>query len=418
MKSDSNAIIYSSEGKQSIIAKFFLHLSAIEFLFFSGATYIVNTYFGIGPASMIIYVFTCWLCCITNRKFQIQGGNARKMLFICFWITISTVVFGQGAHTFVFVSYIFFAFGTLLLVTASNFYTFRSTLLRYLTLLSLISIIVQVGHEFYGLFPSKPFVYSDGISVHYYSFIFNTGIAQGKRLASIYWEPGQYQIVIIYILGLFADEWSDIYRWKSNLKKFGVLLIALILTLSTMAYLMMLLMMVIIMVRSARKSLKLISPILLSGMIAANFIINSEAIQNKVNEREEEKSNSSYTIRLADNIGCLMVTLEDPLTGFGPGSDVLESRLLSQGSMTSSNGWLFGAAQLGIPYIVFLWFCMWGNIKKLNPKTSTFLLFLLLVISQCNEAGIAFPYIFMYVFSFPSLITNSYDESYNCHSML
>ncbi len=392
-------------NKQSFISKCILHLAIIELLISSGASYIINTFLGNGSVTVSVYVLTCLLYYITKDNVKISQNNRKKFLFITIWIITVTVIFGQGNHNSLFLTFILYAFGTLLLLSSTDFLIFRKLLLIYLSILSIISILVLLGHDYFGLFPSKPFVYPGG-DVANYSYVFNMNALISKsenshRLASIYWEPGQYQIVILFVMGLFADEWSDIKEWKRNVKKFGILVMALLMTISTMAYLMLMLMLIIIFVRVGVKQFKYLAVYLLLGLAAFSYLYNSDAIQNKIEEREDDNQESSYVIRMGDNLGCLMVTLEDPLTGFGIGSSVLESRLFSQGSITSSNGWLYGSAQLGIPYIIFLWLCMWKNLKRMNPHTNTFLMFLLLVITQSNEAIIYFPYIFMYVFSFP-----------------
>lgn len=387
------------EKKTSYFPILLLHLAIMEILVISGADYIVYTYLRGYSVALIVYILTCLLYCLNNKVVIIKIRNIRRLLFIIIWIISVTFVFGQGNHNLRFLSYILSAFGTFLLASSANFNTFKELLLKYLIILSIVSIIVHLGHSYFGLFPSKTFVYPSG-ETRNYSFIFNTEVEEG-RLASIYWEPGQYQIIILYVLGLFADEWSDLNKWKRNIKKFGILIIAMLMTLSTTAYLMLMLIVLIVLVRSGFKHARLLPFYLGLSVSAFLFLFNSYAVQNKVEQSETVSEGGSYAIRLADNIGCLLVTLDDPLTGYGTGSDVLTKRLYSEGSLTSSNGWLYGSAQLGIPFIIFLWYYMWKNVKRINLQANTFLLFAVLVLSQCNEADISFPYIYMYIFYFP-----------------
>lgn len=381
------------------IANILLHLAIIEFFFFSGEVYYTSVMLG-GGKIKLLFVFTCVAYYLLQREnFENVFSNTKKLIAIICWILICTYLFGQGRHGFQWADYVQFALGVYLLCSSVDINRFRDLLLKYLVWLSVISIIVQIGHDYLGIFPASTYVDARGEPRYLSLGLFTTEWGE-NRLASIFWEPGQYQIVIYYILVLFADEWSDISKIGHSVRKFSVLIIAIILTLSTTAYLILGFVMLVVLVRSGSGYLKYLPFILALCCTAMYFIYNSEAVQRKVEMQEDENQESSYTIRLADNLACIMVTLEDPLTGFGPGSDEMESRLFSEGSETSSNGWFYGSAQLGIPYILFLWICMWGSLKRINTKSNTLLLFLILLLSQANESVIYFPYIFMYVFQF------------------
>lgn len=50
-------------------------------------------------------------------------------------------------------------------------------------------------------------------------FVINCGEGSNiYRLSSIYWEPGQLQIVIFFVLMLFADELADLTKVRDNTK--------------------------------------------------------------------------------------------------------------------------------------------------------------------------------------------------------
>ena len=382
------------------MAKFFLHLTMIEFFFFSGEVYYTSTVLGGGGKLRLVFPLTCLMYVFTSpQKFLPSRINIHKLSFIFVWVLLCTYLFGQGSHDLTWLSYIVFAIGMFLIMSIVDFDHFRNLLLRYLVWLSIVSIIVQIGHDYLGIFPATAYVDATGHPRFLSLGLFTTEWGE-NRLASFFWEPGQYQVVIYYILVLFADEWSDIKTLRKNLFKFGILVIALIMTISTTAYIILGILVLIIIQKNGQRYIKYIPVLLLFGSIAAYFLYNSDAIQKKVEQSEEGNAESSYMIRVADNIGCLMVTLEDPLTGFGPGSAEMAKLLLAEGSETSSNGWLYGSAQLGIPYIIFLWICVWRNLRQMTPQVNRLLLFLILVISQANEATIFFPYMYMYVFSF------------------
>ena len=109
-------------------------------------------------------------------------------------------------------------------MTVFDFENFRFKLLKYLAYLSFISIIVQVWHDYFGL--GSTFVNipgNDGWAMSLY--FFNTEWGE-NRLASIFWEPGQYQIVLIFVMGLFYKEMLDPFTLKPYLKHLLILTIA------------------------------------------------------------------------------------------------------------------------------------------------------------------------------------------------
>ena len=403
--------------KESAVATFLLHLIMIEFFFFSGEVYYTSIILGGGAKSRFIFLLTCiFYVYISHKKFRPSRINIRNFCFITIWVLLCTYVFGQEVHDLKWFLYIVFALSMFLVISTIDFDRFRNLLLRYLIWLSLISIIIQIGHDYFEIFPAKTYVDGGG-KLRYLSLgIFTTEWAE-NRLASIFWEPGQYQIVILYVLILFADEWSNIAVLRKSLRRFGILIIALIMTLSTTAYLMLGLIVLTILVRSWKSYIKYIPILLLLSGFAIYSLYNSEAIQTKVEQSENENQRSSYTVRLADNLGCLLVTSEAPLTGFGPGSTEMENRLYSEGSETSSNGWLYSSAQLGIPYILFLWICIWRNLKQMAHYTNRFLLFLILLLSQANEYATYFPYMYMYIFSFKKE-TEVQCEKQKCNKLI
>lgn len=60
-----------------------------------------------------------------------------------------------------------------------------------------------------------------------------------NRLASIFWEPGQYQIILNFTLILCSNDIIDLFkehRYMILIKKYIILIVALMLTKSTAGY--------------------------------------------------------------------------------------------------------------------------------------------------------------------------------------
>jgi len=345
-------------------------------------------------SSLLFYI-------LSRRRVLPSKINCLIFLLLFVWVILSSFFFNIYANDFTWVRFVLLPLGTCYIIGGSNFYVFRDALLRVLTILSLISIFIQLGHDYYALFPTE--LYSVEQSNFALSLgFFNTEWGE-KRLASIYWEPGQYQIVLVYVLCLFYDEWSDLSLWKKSLKKFGGLLIALLLTVSTTGYISLAIMIFAIFTRVSVRRTHFFSylAIFVVSLISIKSLYESRAIQEKVEQQQVDDEHTSYAVRVADNIALFQCAKERPLTGYGPGSPELNKKLISYGSQTSSNGWLKGAAQLGIPYIVFLLFLMYYGLYKMHQEKFRIIpIFIALIVSQANESSLYFPYLYMYVFRF------------------
>lgn len=380
---------------------FISHLFVLEFLFFSGEVYYTTFVFGGGGSAILLFFFTSLAYAFMARKKYIHSKrNFSRLLLYVFLVLFCTFVTGEGKHSFKWVEFVIVPLSIYIYISYADIYKFKRTLLKYLVSISAISILVQICHIFWGMFPASAYINGNG-EIRYLSLhLFNTewGGEEANRLASIFWEPGQYQIVIVYILALFADEWSDLSSWRKNIKKYGILLVALILTHSTMAYIALAIITTIILARIGIKNLSYVPLCCILGLGAFFLIFNSNAVQSKIKMSENENETSSYTIRLADNIACLEATFEKPFTGYGVGSDVLEKRLSAKGSMTASNGWLYASAQLGIPFVLMMLFFILDNSRKFCKNTNSFLIFILLFIVHCNEYSITLPYMFLWIY--------------------
>lgn len=207
----------------------------------------------------------------------------------------------------------------------------------------------------------------------------------------------------MYVLLLFTDDIKEnLLKYKYILSKYGILILALILTQSSTGYLVfMLYFSCLLLFNDTIKKKKYLKPIFVLLTVLFTFLMfNSSVVQDKIDQRNEKSEDTSYAIRVRDNVVCYEIATENPLFGCGLGSRFLEFQLSKRGSRTSSNGWLLTGAQVGFPYLLFIFFCMFKRIKQMNLEIPTLLLLLTLVLSQCNEAFTYFPYIWIYVFKF------------------
>ena len=381
--------------------KYLEQILVAEILLFSGGIVFFQIYLNL---IMVIFVMTSFIYYyIYGRRSSSISNNLTILLTLVVWIFLVQFVFVDERSSNSDLTYILFPTGVCFILSSMSFYRFRTILLRLLTLLSIVSIIVQIGYLL-GIFSPSAFTPPGKFNPYYMCFYF-FNVAWGgetSRLSSIYWEPGQFQIIILFTLCLFVDELRCISRFKYLLKKFGILVLALLMTISTTGYLAFAILIISVFLFSSRKEKNIITYLfsVISGLFIAFLLWNSSIVQDKLEQRNDISERTSYAIRMADNIACLNITLSSPFYGYGVDTRSLKRQLFMNGSETSSNGWLYTSACLGIPYLLFLLICIYKRVKDMNPEMPVILVVIVLFISQCNEYATFFPIMYMYIFKF------------------
>lgn len=389
-----------------------LYVFCFEILCFSGGQrfYVENN----------IHILLAWLIScigifvIKEKEYDIEDWfkGACPILLLMGWALLSTVIVNQIAD-FSFLSYILFPLGMIIALSSFDFYIVRDCLLKMLSGLMVISIVVHIGYNL-EIIPAELIDGEENV-IAMSLYFFNVGwgsldFISFTRFSSIYWEPGQCQIVIMYVLVLFSDDiQKHIYDIVYLLKKYGVLLFAILLTGSTTGYIVFALFISSLLlfngdVLSQRK----IMPIFISAILAVGvfaFFYFSDVVQSKLELNESLSDENSFAIRMADNIACFTVAIEHPLFGLGVNSAELNAELATYGNTTASNGWLYSAAQMGFVYIVIMFVAMYVNLRRMNFRLLTGIPLLILILSQANEYATFFPLMWLYCCPF-----GSYDE--------
>lgn len=349
-----------------------------------------------GIVTIPLYAMTgCWLF-MRERKGMADLWNFRIVCVVILWNIVNNYVLHSNVQTNIVFSSLLCIIGAFFTISSFDFFEFRDILFKQLKFITVISIIVQLWHDFIGGEPGRV---SEESYLSFY--IFNTEWGQ-SRLASIYWEPGMYQIVIMYVLAFFTDEFKDAQNWKQNLKKYGIFIVALLYTQSTMGYICLFLLFVTIFVQNNKVQRKVFLWPVYIGVVAAVGLVlwSSEAVQKKVMQRESEVETSSYYIRLNDNISLATMTMERPFVGYGMDTSEYQIRNESLNNLSASNGWLYTSATNGIPYLLLILFFIYKGIKRQENAMAPAVVMSILLISQCNEYIVFFPYTFMYIFKF------------------
>lgn len=388
------------------------NLIIIEFLLFSGGLMFDMTF---PRTTMAILFFTCLYVFLKHNEKGLYSFNYNIKLsfFITLWVLFINIIVNDYVDN-TFLHYIVYSFSCGVALSVFNFFDFRIRYLKYLNILCVLSILVQLSHDFLGISTSPYSVPGSTMTIGMNFVFFNTEWGD-NRMASIFWEPGQCQVVLIFGLCLFYDELQNLSKFKKNIKKFGILIIAILMTSSTMGYLALgLLVISIAFTNNAIRKNKLYIPLFI--IIAVGFsylLITSSVVQNKFSGAGTSEESVSYKVRMADNLGLIELISARPITGFGVTSKEAEKLNMRNDNLTSSNGWLNDASKLGVPYVLFILLFMFkGANRMFFKKRFSLAVMLVLVLSQCNEYAPWYPYVWIYIFRFHDYQRNnvSYAE--------
>lgn len=394
-----------SQSHLSKSQAFWLTVFCVEVLCFSG-----------GNRFNLEYPRTClvvWLATglIVIGRFSTNPKALRSNLLVALalggWAFMSTRVM-NGFYSGSVLRFIIYPAGTALAISSLDFHVFRHRLLTVANWIFAFSILVHLAAVF-DLVPIYQVEIGKTREMSLYFFNTKWGdydlIPGYNRFSAIYWEPGQCQIVITYLLVMFSDVISDnILRVRWLLRRFGILFVAMVMTCSTMGYIVFALFIFCMLVwnKVSRTNVALWLVCVLVGIGTAFTIYDSSVVQDKLSQSQDDSERTSYAIRMADNLGCLAVAMESPVYGGGVETPNVNRRLLNEGSETSSNGWLSGAAQLGFVYLAYLLALVFLGVRRMRLGPPSLALFSILVMSQCNEACICYPYMWLYVFNYKS----------------
>ena len=387
---------------------FLLYIFCLEILCFSGGLRFIEYL----TACQLIWLLTCfYMFLISSGKILVAISKNKLIILLMSLAVISTLIVNDRADNS-FSYFITFPLGMILALPYLEFRTFRAALLKSLSVLLALSLIVYLGNNLH-LLPTKEYFFNEPRKVCMFFFSIwgekELGFLPFYRFCSIYWEPGMCQIVIMFIMILFTDVIRrNVFNYIFLLRKFGLLILSIILTGSTMGYLVLTIYYSCLVIFNPFVfKYKLLIPVFGILGVSIFFLVfsYSSIVQDKIGDDAYDTNKSTVT-RLNDNIACLNVAINNPFFGLGVKSKNLEKELSSEGNVTSSNGWLYTAAQIGFFYFFLLLLKIYGNLKKMGLGIPTLLPFILLLMSQSNEAMTYFPYMWIYACTFISYDNN------------
>lgn len=371
-------------------------------------------YINFPTIALLLWLWSCFFYWSKHKTTDaVFKKNFYVLTYMAIWVCLcSYIVHSSPTDNEVF-AVILIPLGSVFLNSSVSFDKFRSEIFYVSKWIFGISVIVHLCHSL-GLLGGDYITFKNGNSYVMSLMIFHTEwgsiatpIGDIYRYSSIFWEAGQCQIVIFFILLLFTDDLKEhIFYPKYILKKYTILLVAMLLTGSTTGYLVfMIYICCLILFSTSAKKYKALYPVFVFLALSIGFVIyNSPIVQEKLAQSSDSAENTSYAIRMMDNMACLQAALENKTFGLGYNTPDLVNTLIKYGSSTSSNGFLRAAASLGIYFVLGICFLLWKGVGKMNLGLPSFVLAACLIFSQSNEYFIAFPYMFIYIFNFKKYV--------------
>lgn len=378
--------------------KILRYIAVILVVIMSGANTVLNVYI---PDKNQQFFFLAYSLLF---YFIMKGYASKKswltLIGICFWIFFNQNLIQSDGLDNNYLTYIMDYIATFFIVSSFDFENFRKKLLVVIQILATVSII---AHELYWL-RIIPGVYHEGDAISFtlaWNF-FNVEWGE-NRLASIFWEPGQFQIILNFVFVLCSKDVVNLVReqrYGRLVIRYGILLLALILTKSTTGYISFAIYCAFIMLNLINKKhiiIGLVGSALV--IIGISTLLQSDTVQDKF-----ESGNNSYLTRMADNLGLLYMIQTRPIVGYGIQTRKYVNTALSTNNLTSSNGWLNAGAQLGVPFLLVLIFLVGKGVYRLRDDKLFLVLFLVVFIAQANEAKYFLPFLTLFIFPFKDQI--------------
>lgn len=341
----------------------------------------------------LIFVFTTFVLCLyTTRKFS-QKNLAVLFLFLLIYISSYLVNIKFTPNINAYFSYFIRLTGTFFLLSALTQQEFEEKYVNTLHIVNLFGLLA------YALVINTE-VRSYLTYVESFPLLgpFNFVKLHEERNSGIFWEPGAYQLFILYALTIIfrKSDWQ-ILQLKNKFKV-AVCILSLLSTKSTTGYLLLAGFAIFFLVKnwsSLPKISKILTvlPVLMLIGGCIYFVMGSSVVQSKF-----ISSNMSYAIRLNDLVSSFDLLIQEyPILGLGYESSMLKQINASRSIGNNSVGLTAEALSIGIIYVISFIYIMFKNVKRAYFQ-EYLLLWSILAVMFFAEDFFMYPIFFMWLF--------------------
>lgn len=367
-----------------------------------------GSWFGIQNTSLfdaLFFVASCATWILTVRKASVKKKNMWVAALIGAFFFVNLVYYLGDSPVYTgYISYLLRLIGTMIMCESIGYEDFSKRFISIISGISIASLAVYIGFSYLKIIPG---ITEDGYYYMMYRVfrVYRNYSGTMYRNASIFWEPGAYQLFANLAIAMIMRKNGFIFSKKMSKTdwiRIAVLIISVVTTFSTTGYLMTCVVVGIPVVKSLghiKKSTKII--IGLPILVALGYVIFIVAKSEVVTGKLMGNNTASYSVRSNDIIASIRMILTRPILGYGFGTEGMWAQLRMAGrtTYTNSSGFLMAMSTFGVPFgIVYL--------KRILAYSKQYwtkgrIIFLILVLFSGFTEGFCFyPIYFSMLFAF------------------
>lgn len=373
-------------------------------------TFVVDSgsWVGIQNAGAIDFLFfglACMTWFLKARKCKIKKRNFIVLLMTLGIFLLNLLFFINDKPVYSgYISYGLRLISTLIMCTSISYDDFITNYVPVLFGISAVSLVVYVLFSFFGAFIG---VSEDG---YYYMVfrvfrIYRNYSGSMYRNASIFWEPGAYQMFCNLAIAMILRR--NRFSVSKDLKKIewiylAVFLICIITTFSTTGYLIACLMVGITSARYLKNTPRITMLVIgIPIIVGFGYLIYRMALSEVIMGKFSGKNTASFAIRNNDIKASIKMIISSPFLGYGFGTRGMWEQLRAAGrtTYTNSSGFLMAMSTFGIPFGV-LYFKRILDFSKKYWKNGQLLFLILILFSGFTEGFCFYPVYFSILFEF------------------
>lgn len=232
---------------------------------------------------------------------------------------------------------------------------------------------------------------TDVICTFYYTIGWNGFFG---RNAGLFWEPGMFQIILnIAVFFLLTTDELKVDKYII------IFVITILTTMSTTGYICLLLNLVYFLYRSNRIKHKLRYYVIIVLCIIVILILDANT--NLITDKLINKG-GSFTTRFTDTLVGYALSLDYPVTGYGPFNTAITNILRTNGVSNISNGLAGFLLYNGYPFVIVYLFLTFISLKKIcnNEIIPTVIIFIMFILFYNTEFIMPLTLFWMFCFIF------------------
>lgn len=361
-------------------------------------------------SSAVTFLFMLFLAIIQAFIIRPKHTKNHSYIFII-WVLVfcllNAAIVSSGYKTNTMLGYIVALIAVYLIYSRYDFYRFRDILTNVVFVITAIGLPVYFLY-YAGVLPTST------LHVKNASFIMCGPYTLGwwpnpfMRYSGIWHEPGAGQIIVNTAIWLNLDKVIAWNLTKWDKVKLIVLILGVVFSLSTGAYMVLMAFVAAVVMNIKIKSRFkgfIYLFLIVAALVVLYILFNSDVIQNKLFDADGESG--SKAARAGDIEAFWQMTLDKPIWGYGLGTDLFWSVSTRLGNTANSSGILTYSASLGLIWLfLFVWYA-WRGIRRMMPFSCAIFLLCAFILMQFNECFVEYPITNLFIFQFNSYIKNA-----------